>query len=592
MSYRPPALRQQDNNPPAFSSSSNETSGNSSNNSYKSRPVGQRNDYGSRNGSRDNRYKNPYGGYNNGSYGYDKRDNAPPSFTHPPIEPIFNVWKASERVLSLNDKQVSEIRQRLNVVVAIEKGSEKAITPIESFKEMNLHEDIYKDIVDHKYENPTPIQSQGIPIALSGRDILGCAETGSGKTASFSIPMIQHCLNQPPLRLGDGPMALVLAPTRELAQQIEKEVKAFSQTCCRKGIEAFNSHSSCRRVRAAVVVGGNSIQDQKQILHGGVEIVVATPGRFKDLLEQRVTNLHRVSYIVLDEADRMLDMGFEQDIKLVMSSLPEKHQSLLFSATMPKEIEELARTYLSSPVTVKIGTVSTPTANVTQHLEHAEESMKIELLVTLLGEEVERDKKGLAPMPLTIVFVERKSRCDEVADALRKEGISACALHGDLKQNEREAALRDFSKGEVKVLVATDVASRGLDIKGIGHVVNMDLPKQFENYVHRIGRTGRAGTKGRSTSFWNEGDSFIVSQIKQALSEVEKGNTFAFATGKEARKEERQLSKEFKSQMNLGSQSSLNVGSRVVKVEDKYSFMLSSSATTAKSNAADAAWDD
>ncbi|GFH05801.1 DEAD box RNA helicase CiRH59 [Haematococcus lacustris] len=408
----------------------------------------------------------------------------------------------------------------------------------------------YGNIAHHKYETPTPIQCQGIPIALSGSDILGCAETGSGKTASFAIPMIHHCLQQKPLRPGDGPIALVLAPTRELAQQIEKEIKAFART-------------SGRAARSCIVVGGVHMAEQRHELKSGVEVVVATPGRFIDHLQQGNTNLDRISFVVLDEADRMLDMGFEPqvrgkagqqgqrqqqgEIKEVMGRLPLRHQTLLFSATMPREIEGLAQAYLNNPITVKVGAVSTPTANVAQSLESCPDvKAKMELLIGLLSKEMELANSGGPPMCLTVVFVERKIRCDEVAEALRYEDIPAVALHGGLTQGEREAALRDFAAGLAKVLVATDVASRGLDIKGIGHVVNMDLPKTFEDYVHRIGRTGRAGTRGRATSFYTERDSFLVTQIKTALSEVAKGNNFAFASGKAARQEERQLAAAFK----------------------------------------------
>ncbi|GIL78706.1 hypothetical protein Vretimale_397 [Volvox reticuliferus] len=497
----------------------------------------------------------------------------------PIVDAVFANWQPTNRVLALSDETVQEIQLRLKVSVDVTEGEPKAAPPIESFQEMNLHPNILADIIHHKYETPTPIQAQGLPIALSGRDILGCAETGSGKTASFSIPMIQHCLNQPPLRPGDGPMALVLAPTRELAQQIEREVRAFSR-------------SSSRSVRTSIVVGGVPMHEQRHDLRNGVEIVVATPGRFIDHLQQFNTNLSRVSYIVLDEADRMLDMGFEPQIKEVMNNLPPRHQTLLFSATMPKEIEELARAYLNKPVTVKIGAVSTPTANVAQRLEHAPEGQKMDILVALISSEVAAEADGGPPMPLTIVFVERKTRCDEVASALREDGIPANALHGGLGQMEREAALRDFAKGLIKVLVATDVASRGLDIKGIGHVINMDLPKTFEDYVHRIGRTGRAGTKGRATSLWNDRDSFLVTQIKQALAELEKGNGFAFATGKEARKEERQLAREFKSQLKMTSQGMLQTGAGAVKVDDKYAHMATAAPATAGSGVADAAWDD
>ncbi|KAF8067330.1 DEAD-box ATP-dependent RNA helicase 20 [Scenedesmus sp. PABB004] len=502
------------------------------------------------------------------------------------VEPVIGKWAPSARVQGLTAEQIADIRQRLNVDVQVPEGQPPAQPPIESFKDMNLHENILADIAHHKYETPTPIQAQGIPVACSGRDILGCAETGSGKTAGFGIPMIQHCLQQPPLRRGDGPMALVLAPTRELAQQIDKEIRAFGR-------------SSSRSVRSCIVVGGNPMQEQRRELLGGVEIVVATPGRFIDHLQQHNTNLGRVSYVVLDEADRMLDMGFEPQIREVLQSLPDPHQTLLFSATMPKEIEALAAQYLKHPVKVKIGRVSVPTANVAQSLERCSDGSKLDLLLALLQDEMERStREGGPPMPLTIVFVERKNRCNEVADCLTAEGVPAVPLHGGLSQYEREAALKDFSAGTVRVLVATDVASRGLDVKGIGHVVNMDLPRAFEDYVHRIGRTGRAGTRGRATSFFTDRDAFLVNQIKTALAQLEAGVTTAFAMGKEARAAEKELAAQFRNQMStlaLADEGGLVPGAGgapAVKVDGKYAHMATAASSAANAGAADAAWDD
>jgi len=433
-----------------------------------------------------------------------------------------------------------------------------------------------KDIAFHEYSTPTSIQAQAMPVALSGKDLLGCAETGSGKTAAFAIPMIQHCLDQPPVCRGDGPLALVLAPTRELAQQIEKEVKAFSRS-----LESF---------KTAIVVGGTNIAEQRSELRAGVSVVVATPGRFIDHLQQGNTSLSRVSYVVLDEADRMLDMGFEPQIKEVMHNLPEKHQTLLFSATMPVEIESLAQEYLTDPVRVKVGKVSSPTANVAQLLVKVSDNEKIDQLLTLLvGESTQAERSG-HPFPLTIVFVERKTRCDEVAEALVAQGLHAVALHGGRSQSEREAALRDFRKGSTNILVATDVASRGLDVTGVAHVVNLDLPKAMEDYVHRIGRTGRAGATGRATSFCTDRDTFLVAQIKKAIADVESGNTVAFATGKVARRKEREEAAAQKEAMIAGSRFSVT-GSSSIKVEDKYRHMISPSLVKTE-GAADGAWDD
>ncbi|KAJ7547940.1 hypothetical protein O6H91_08G110700 [Diphasiastrum complanatum] len=487
-------------------------------------------------------------------------------------EVVWAKWQPSDRVRRLQQDQIAEVRARLNVDVEITPGTGLAPAPIESFEDMCLHSNIMKDIAFHAYTSPTPIQAQAMPVALTGRDLLGCAETGSGKTAAFSIPMIQHCLAQPPVRRGDGPLALVLAPTRELAQQIEKEVKAFSRST-----DGF---------RTAIVVGGTNIGEQRSELRSGVEIVVATPGRFIDHLQQGNTSLTRISYVVLDEADRMLDMGFEPQIREVMRSLPKKHQTLLFSATMPEEIEALAQEYLNCAVRVKVGKVSSPTANVSQILE------KIDHLLALLVDESAQSEKAGQPLPLTIVFVERKARCDEVTDALVAQGLKAAALHGGRSQSEREAALRSFRTGEINTLVATDVASRGLDVTGVAHVINLDLPKMMEDYVHRIGRTGRAGATGRATSFYTDRDAFLVAQIRKAITDAESGNTMAFATGKAARKKEREQAAAFR-EGRLAQIGSAQIGSTSVRVDDKYKHMLVPVVDPRKGEgAADDAWDD
>ncbi|KAI4307780.1 hypothetical protein L6164_030928 [Bauhinia variegata] len=491
-------------------------------------------------------------------------------------DPVFPQWQPSERVSRMKPEQIEEVRLRLNLDVTVELDSLPAPAPIESFMDMCLHPSIMKDIAYHEYTRPTSIQAQAMPIALSGMDLLGCAETGSGKTAAFSIPMIQHCLAQPQIRRGDGPLALVLAPTRELAQQIEKEVKAFSR--------------SLDSLKTAIVVGGTNISEQRSELRAGVDIVVATPGRFIDHLQQGNTSLSRISFVVLDEADRMLDMGFEPQIREVMRNLPEKHQTLLFSATMPVEIEALAKEYLSNPVQVKVGKVSSPTANVSQTLVKVSENEKIDRLLGLLVEEASQAEKCGHPFPLTIVFVERKTRCDEVAEALVAQGLSAVSLHGGRSQSEREAALHDFRSGSTCILVATDVASRGLDVTGVSHVINLDLPKTMEDYVHRIGRTGRAGSTGQAISFYTDRDMFLVANIKKAIADAESGNAVAFATGKIARRKEKEAAAAQKEAKNVLSKH-LGLGGASINIEDKYKFMITASGTK-REGAADSAWDD
>ncbi|KAF4348078.1 hypothetical protein CsatB_030298 [Cannabis sativa] len=514
--------------------------------------------------------------YTSNSNSYSNGFRRSSSTLSPLPDPVFPLWNPSQRVLTMSPDQVEEVRCRLNVDVTSAPDSEPAPAPIESFEDMCLHPSIMKDIAYHEYTRPTSIQAQAMPVALSGRDLLGCAETGSGKTAAFAIPMIQHCLAQSPVRRGDGPLALVLAPTRELAQQIEKEVKAFS-----KSLESF---------KTAIVVGGTNISDQRSELRAGVDIVVATPGRFIDHLQQGNSSLSRVSFVVLDEADRMLDMGFEPQIREVMRSLPEKHQTLLFSATMPVEIETLTQEYLSSPVQVKVGKVSSPTANVSQNLVKVPDSEKLDRLLALLVEESSHAERSGHPFPLTIVFVERKTRCDEVAEALVAQGLQAVALHGGRSQNEREAALRNFRNGTTSILVATDVASRGLDVSGVAHVINLDLPKSMEDYVHRIGRTGRAGSMGQATSFYTDRDMFLVAQIKKAIAEVESGNIVTFATGKVARRKEKEAAVAQKEARMALSKLSM-MGPNSLNIEDKYRFMIASS-NIKREGSADSAWDD
>lgn len=413
-----------------------------------------------------------------------------------PADAVIGKWQPTPRVLALDEEQIADIRQRLNVDVVVPDGQPPAMPPIESFKDMNLHDNILADIAHHKYETPTPIQAQGIPVALSGRDILGCAETGSGKTAGFGIPMIQHCLQQHPLRPGDGPMALVLAPTRELAQQIDKEIRAFGR-------------SSSRSVRSCIVVGGVSMQEQRRELLGGVEIVVATPGRFIDHLQQGNSNLGRVSYVVLDEADRMIDLGFEPQVNAVLEAMPKStlkpedeeaalddnrlyRTMYMFSATMPTAVERLARKYLRRPIVVNIGSAGRVTDNVSQRVIVLKENEKPHRLETEL--EMVEEKRA-------IVFVNTKRQCDNVYAQLEGMGFRCAVLHGGRTQDQREISIKGFRDDTYNILIATDVAGRGIDVPDILLVINYDMPNNIESYTHRIGRTGRAGKKGTAITF-------------------------------------------------------------------------------------------
>ena len=592
----PPHLRAGGRNASEDASLSSSANNNNNNNNRSSHSSGRVDD--TNNNNSDGHYYRDNSGDRGGQGGGDTgggyrhhhqhhhRNNERRDETNNNNKGTIKKWQPSERVLNLTKTQIEDMRERLNVLAESPEGDANAYAPIESFEDMQLDREIALSIKSHGFDKPTSIQAQGIPVILSGADVLGCAETGSGKTAAFAIPMIHYCVSisdaHGATRRGDGPTAIVLAPTRELAQQIEKETKAFSQAIDK------------RRFKTTIVVGGSSMNDQRGDLRSGVECVVATPGRLIDHIHQNNTNLRRASFLVLDEADRMLDMGFEQQILEILNATPKPRQTLLFSATMPPEVEVLAGEYLVKPVKVKVGTVSAPTANVAQSLEKIPNDMaKVDRLCRLLVEEkMEAVAHGNAP-PMSIVFVERKAKAEDVADMLNAEGVATASLHGGRTQGEREAALRDFTRGLCSVLVATDVAARGLDVKGVQHVVNMDLPRNFEDYVHRVGRTGRNGMTGRATSFYTDSDAFIVSQIKRALQELENGNAFAFATGKEARAREKEAQRAWKEERRADQSQTETDSGNIISVDDKFKSMLvttSANAAGSQSGAADDAW--
>ncbi|KAJ2008621.1 mRNA splicing protein prp28 [Coemansia thaxteri] len=363
--------------------------------------------------------------------------------------------------------------------------------PYRSWEESEIPGEILHAIADIGYQAPTPIQRQAIPLGLQRRDLIGIAETGSGKTASFLIPMLAFIMAQPPLsdrNMADGPYALVLAPTRELAQQIEAE-----------------SHKFARRLgfRCVSIVGGHDIERQAFALRNGSEIVIATPGRLRDCIERRVLVLNQCTYVVMDEADRMIDMGFEEDVNYILDALPVsnvKHdakafrQTTMFSATMPSAVERLARKYLRAPATVTIGTAGKAVDSVEQRAEFivGEEKRKRRLLDLL------NSHAGTGPI---IVFVNQKKNVDLLGHALARTRYAVVTLHGGKTQEQREQALARLKSGAAEILVATDVAGRGIDVKDVVLVVNFDMAKDIESYTHRIGRTGRAGKRGLAVTF-------------------------------------------------------------------------------------------
>lgn len=347
-----------------------------------------------------------------------------------------------------------------------------------TFDDLRLIEPLLRALKTEGYTQPTPIQQQAIPQVAAGKDLLGCAQTGTGKTAAFALPILQELYNNPrPATKRPGIRVLVLTPTRELAIQID---------------ESFGSYGRHTNLKHAVIFGGVSQHPQEATLRRGVDILTATPGRLLDLMNQGIIRLDTIEIFVLDEADRMLDMGFIHDMRKVIAKLPEKRQTLFFSATMPPEIQKLADTLLRNPVKVEVTPVSSTVEKIEQEVFMVEKTEKRKLLKHLLEER---------HIPRVLVFTRTKHGADRVAKDLNSGGIQAEAIHGNKAQNARQRALNNFKSGATQVLVATDIAARGLDVDEISHVINFELPNEPETYVHRIGRTGRAGREGIAISF-------------------------------------------------------------------------------------------
>ena len=347
-----------------------------------------------------------------------------------------------------------------------------------TFKELNLSAPLLRAVQEAGYETPSPIQAAAIPPVLSGRDLMGCAQTGTGKTAAFALPMLDRLTANAPRRKG-AIRALILTPTRELALQIG---------------ESFEAYGKYLKLRSTVIFGGVGQAPQVEALKKGVDILIACPGRLNDLIGQGFIDLSNLEIFVLDEADRMLDMGFVHDVKKVIAKLPGERQNLMFSATMPTEIEQLAAGILRKPAFVKVDPVSSTVDRIQQSLYHVEKGNKKFLLPWLI-------KNLQPPVVNALVFSRTKHGADKIARDLTKQGIPAAAIHGNKSQTARVTALEDFKAGKTKVLVATDIAARGIDISELSHVFNYDLPEVPETYVHRIGRTARAGADGTAVSF-------------------------------------------------------------------------------------------
>ncbi|KAJ1980715.1 hypothetical protein H4R34_002355 [Dimargaris verticillata] len=407
------------------------------------------------------------------------------------IEKCFYI--EHDDIAKLSDQEVCDFRRQWNIHVS----GASVPKPCLSFGHFGFDEDLMGRIAACGYTEPTAIQKQAIPVAMAGRDIIGIAKTGSGKTAAFVLPMLVHLMDQPELKRGEGPIGLVLAPTRELAHQIHREAKRFAQAC--------GAH-------VAVVYGGMSKTDQFKELRGqSVDILVATPGRLIDLVKMKATNLHRVSYLVLDEADRMFDLGFEPQVRSVCDRVRPDRQTLLFSATFPRKIERLALQVTSNDaVRVNIGHVGEANTDVTQkfHVVTSE---------TAKWDWLEAHVAGLCAQGSVLIFISRVGQADILADNLTILGWPCGALHGNMLQGDRDRVLREFKSGKTTLLAATDVAARGLDIKTIKTVLNFDVARDIDSHVHRIGRTGRAGEKGTAITLLMPQESRMAGDLVRQL---------------------------------------------------------------------------
>lgn len=407
-----------------------------------------------------------------------------------------NFYTQAESVTSRSEEEIAKFRKDHEMTLE----GKDIPRPIQTFEEAGFPPYVMSFLESQGFPSPTSIQCQGWPMALSGRDMIGIAQTGSGKTLSYCLPGVVHLNAQEPLSRDDGPIVLVLSPTRELAVQIKTECDKFGASS---------------RIKNTCVYGGAPRGGQIRDLQRGVEILIATPGRLIDMLELGITNLRRVTYLVLDEADRMLDMGFEDQIRKILGQIRPDRQTLMWSATWPKEVQRLARDYLNDQIQVRIGSLELSAShNIKQIVEIVEEYDKRSKLFEKLHELTNGDATLR-----TIIFTSKKRTADNVTKNLRQEGFPAMAIHGDKAQNERDYVLRSFREGTSPIMVATDVAARGIDVKGVSLVINFDYPTNSEDYVHRIGRTGRAGQSGTAYTMFTEDDRKQSRDLVQVLVE-------------------------------------------------------------------------
>ncbi|CAK9198068.1 unnamed protein product [Sphagnum troendelagicum] len=440
-------------------------------------------------------YKDRGGG---GGYGGNKRDLDNISLPAQEFDDVIpfekNFYVEHPAVTALTEDEVTAYRRKREITVE----GRNVPKPVRTFEEASFPDYVLHEVLKAGFTEPTAIQAQGWPMALKGRDLIGLAETGSGKTLAYLLPAIVHVNAQPYLSPGDGPIVLVLAPTRELAVQIQQEATKFGASS---------------KIKNTCIYGGAPKGPQIRDLQKGVEVVIATPGRLIDMLEARHTNLRRVTYLVLDEADRMLDMGFEPQIRKIVSQIRPDRQTLYWSATWPKEVEFLARQFLVDPYKVTIGSQDLKANHaIEQIVEVVSEYEKYPKLIKLLEQIMDGSR--------LLIFMETKRGCDQVTRQLRMDGWPALSIHGDKSQAERDWVLSEFKAGKSPIMTATDVAARGLDVKDIKCVINYDFPGSCEDYVHRIGRTGRAGAKGIAYTFFTAANARHAKELLSILVEA------------------------------------------------------------------------
>ncbi|VVC36373.1 RNA helicase, DEAD-box type, Q motif,Helicase, C-terminal,Zinc finger, CCHC-type,DEAD/DEAH box helicase [Cinara cedri] len=416
-------------------------------------------------------------------------------------DPIKTSWKAPRYILTMPEDRHENVRRKLRILVE----GEDIPPPLKSFREMKLNKGIMAGLAQKGIKKPTPIQIQGIPTVLSGRDMIGIAFTGSGKTLVFVLPLLMFCLEQElklPFKPNEGPYGLIICPSRELAKQTFDIINHYM---------TYLERGNYPSLRSCLAIGGIPVFESLDVIKRGVHIMVATPGRLMDMLDKKMINLDICRYLCMDEADRMIDMGFEEDVRTIFSFFQGQRQTLLFSATMPKKIQNFARSALVKPITINVGRAGAASMNVIQEVEYVKQEAKVVYLLECL-------KKTMPPV---LIFAEKKQDVDAIHEYLLLKGVEAVAIHGGKDQEERSKSVDAFRKGHKDVLVATDVASKGLDFEEIQHVINYDMPDDVENYVHRIGRTGRSGKTGIATTFINKAnDESVLLDLKHLLIEA------------------------------------------------------------------------